>query len=85
MADIAFPLPKSIRIPAGRLIAASGMIAAIVLLFHILISINWSAVLSKTEDCAIHRGAFSRGFSNGFEISRRECPTPSNAMPLGMP
>lgn len=83
MADIALRPPQST--PVGA-ITATALIAAIVILTTILIALNWSAVLSRARDCKAEHGAFSSGFSSGFDTDRRACPHPqSDAMPLGMP
>jgi hypothetical protein len=47
------------------------------LLLAFLIALNWSAVLTKTEDRCESSGGFSSGFSPGYETNRCECKTPS--------
>jgi len=84
MADIVLPRPRTVSAPSGYLVTGVAMIGLLLLLFYILVSINWSAVLSKTERCEV-RGAFSDGFSKGFDLRRRTCLTKSDPFPLGIP
>ena len=49
MADIVLPRPRTVSAPSGYLVTGVAMIGLLLLLFYILVSINWSAVLSKTE------------------------------------
>jgi hypothetical protein len=83
MTDVAIPRPISAR--SGRPITAFMLLAVILLLFAILTSINWSAVLAKTEKCKVLPGPFNSGFSQGFDVRREPCFSQSDAMPLGMP
>jgi hypothetical protein len=84
MADIALPRPKSVNPPSGHLVTVIGRIGLLMLLFYILASINWSAVLSKAERCEV-RGAFNNDFSRGFDIRRRICPAESPLFRLVIP
>jgi hypothetical protein len=84
MADIALPRPKTVSASSGHLVTGVAMVGLLMLLFYILASINWSAALSKAERCEV-RGAFSNGFSKGFNLRRRACPAESNPFPLGIP
>jgi hypothetical protein len=77
MADIAFPGRRTVSPPAGRLITAEGMVGLLMLLFHILTSINWSSVQLGSRRCEIHRGAFSNAFSKEFDVSREDCRLPN--------
>jgi len=86
MTDVAIPgRPKAIQLPSGHLIAAAAIIIALMLLFHFLASINWSAVTSKTQRCELHRGAFNASFSSGFDVDRWRCPAESDPMLVGIP
>ena len=69
MVDVSLPpLPRPIQWPSGRLLTSVALITAMMLLFGILASINWSAVLSKADrECNTRPGPFSSGFSAGFQ------------------
>ncbi len=56
------------------------------LLLAFLIALGWSAVMTKTaRECKEAPGAFSSGFNRGFDTARRECPSQSDLLPLGIP
>ena len=82
MTDTAIPIPTTPRLRPRQIVTAVGLVAAAILLFSILASINWSAVLSKAKQCENQRGAFSSGFSAAFDTDRERCPRQSNALPL---
>ena len=85
MTDITVP-PLAWPPPSKAIgtITAAALLAA-VFLFTVLISLNWSAVLSRARECEVQHGAFSSGFSASFDIDRKVCPSQSDAMPMGMP
>ncbi len=78
MTDIALPpRTRPVQPPAGRIVRALALVAATMLLFAILASINWSAVLAKTERaCDLRPGPFSSGFGRGFVTYSCECSSP---------
>jgi hypothetical protein len=86
MADITLPpITRRPQSKAASTITAAALLAALLMLITILISLNWSAVLSRARDCNIKRGAFSSGFNGGFDVDRRACSLQSDAMPMGVP
>ena len=78
MVDVTLPsIVQPIQWSWGRPITPVSLIGATLLLFAILASINWSAVLTKTErKCEAIPGAFRSGFNSGFQIWRCHCGTP---------
>ena len=82
MVDITLPRPRPISAPK-RVLTAVMLFAVALVLFTILQAVNLS--LSKVETCKTERGAFSLGFSVGFDVKRRDCRSQqSDPMPLGI-
>jgi hypothetical protein len=67
MTDVVLPRPTPpFGLMADRLIK---LLALLLLALLVLLGLRWSAILSDSATCE-RTGAFSPGFSRGFDVSR---------------